>query len=36
MTECFDAICGYDDDHDYGDECTKLTGAALCAEAVVR
>lgn len=22
MSECFNAICGYDDEHDHGDQCT--------------
>ena len=22
MGECFNAICGYDDEHEHGDECT--------------
>jgi hypothetical protein len=22
MSECFNAICGYDDEHEHGDQCT--------------
>lgn len=22
MSECFNALCGYDDDHEHGEECT--------------